>query len=1714
MKPKISRQILSQTFLVALMLLCASIPAYAQDQSQYDHGTPPQHVAGISQIGSYVSTDLGTGNLGNGSLNFKIPIGEVGGRGFWLPLTLNYSSKVWSVETGTDIAEDPSYHTYPAAYAIYDDPANAIDIYERVAPGWTLGVAPMLRVRGQGMNSVFNSTTGCTDYQYVLVKLTLVLPDKGEIELRDDLTNGVPLGAIAGSDHCRNMDNSRGTRWHATDGSGTVFIADTNNGVSNGNLNGWLITGDGTRYRFDDNNVYSYDPSAYLKKQARASSITDRNGNILTISYGGQYPASSVTFTDQLGRATKIDYNVNDPETGQPLAILVTLPGYYGQSHYYKIKTGTMNQNYRSDINPTLPVINGDADGTEFYYGWSGPHTSLYPNSWGGGAEEIDGVNVLTQLLLPDGSSLNFSYNEFGEVAEVQMPTGGKVQYDYAHVGTLPAGNSMPFEVHPRVGNVSEIDRAVVARRTYPDGNISSAAESYWTYSYNSAHLDTGQTESTNAYTDVQAKASDNSTLLLNERHYFMDAKRFLTNTGGTGYTLWSTGLERRTETRDAAGNLIAASEQDWSQRVPVNWTGYSYTTQQIANDNRVNEARKILDTGSIATVHTNYAPNVAYNNPTEVLEYDYDGSLKRRTVTSYVDSSNWINGVDYTSDPVHLISLPLTKTIYDGSGNQVTQTTSEYDNYAGDNLHAQLQDYALVSGHDFSYNTSKVTRGNLTGIGHWLNSPAPARTIYSYPRYDILGNVVSTRDPKGNVVSISYSDDFGDGSNPGSGTNNPTTPTYAFPTLITSPPPNPNEPQQTARSQYDFSTGLLTGFLDRNNVKTQTIYDDPFDRPIIVKSALGINGLETHARMYYAPSTVYNISLTNNDVLTTTDQNTLDDAVLKSWTRTDGFGRTTQAWTRTPEADTEAVTVYDGLGRKRQVSNPFRPSLSEGALYTTTNYDLAGRVASVITPDNAVVTSAYSGNTVTVTDQAGKARKSVSDALGRLTSVYEDPNGLSYQTSYAYDTLDDLTTVTQGVQTRSFTYDSLKRLQSAVNPESGTVTYSYDDNGNLTQKTDARNVSSTYVYDALNRVKSRSYSDSTPAVNYSYDTVGVAYAKGRLTQVSSSVSATAYGGYDAMGRVLSSTQTTDSQSYNFGYTYDLTGALKTETYPSGRVVTDVYDSAGRLMSVTGSGNKTYANSFSYTAHGAASALKLGNNLWEHTSFNSRLQPTEIGLGTSSIDSSTLKLNYDYGSTNNNGNVQSQTITLPNLTLSQSYSYDSLNRLQTAQEINGANQTWKQTFIYDRYGNRNFDTANTTIPSPLTNLIVDSTNNRIDPNAQGQGNIVYDSAGNLTRDVSGSTYSYDAENHQTLLNNGDVQAGASYFYDGDGRRVKKVVGSNTTVFVYNAGGQVIAEYGVPTQSSGTSYLTEDSLGTPRVITNSDGSVKSRHDYLPFGEDIAAAIGNRSSVTGYSSIDDIRQKFTQKERDSETGLDYFDARYYSSVQGRFTSCDPIKISKQHIANPQRWNLYIYVIDNPLAMIDPDGRDPVGKGGGRIIDIYITITHDDRQINGKQYKPPDWRSLIQRGLDRGNIVHLYYALGEGQDSITTDKVVNSISSPGRYVIVAGHSISNEEPAPGGRLKGVGIWTADGNIGRDGVTRFTQNDDGSIRREMEPLPTFNARAIIFSGCSIDDAIPAFSQHMAHGSTLIYNNGGDDGIAATYTSERAGFAAAEVIV
>jgi RHS repeat-associated protein len=265
----------------------------------------------------------------------------------------------------------------------------------------------------------------------------------------------------------------------------------------------------------------------------------------------------------------------------------------------------------------------------------------------------------------------------------------------------------------------------------------------------------------------------------------------------------------------------------------------------------------------------------------------------------------------------------------------------------------------------------------------------------------------------------------------------------------------------------------------------------------------------------------------------------------------------------------------------------------------------------------------------------------------------------------------------------------------------------------------------------------------------------------------------------------------------------------------------------------------------------------------------------------------------------------------------QSYTYDEVNRLKTAQEGSGQNY-WKQEFDYDRFGNRRFNAATTSNvlgPNPQ----IDEATNRF---LQSEG-YVYDEAGNL-RQEPGKSYKYDAESRLTEFNSGS----ATYSYDGDGRRVRKAVGTDVTVFVYNIAGQLVAEYrNTPVElGGGTSFVTTDHLGSIRFITHRNGDIKSRHDYLPFGEELTIGRINHPGQPYYNQPDGLNQKFTGKERDAESGLDYFGARYYSSSTGRFTSADSYTGSPQM---PQTFNLYAYTINNPLRYTDPTGNFIVSK-----------------------------------------------------------------------------------------------------------------------------------------------------------------------------------------
>ena len=128
-------------------------------------------------------------------------------------------------------------------------------------------------------------------------------------------------------------------------------------------------------------------------------------------------------------------------------------------------------------------------------------------------------------------------------------------------------------------------------------------------------------------------------------------------------------------------------------------------------------------------------------------------------------------------------------------------------------------------------------------------------------------------------------------------------------------------------------------------------------------------------------------------------------------------------------------------------------------------------------------------------------------------------------------------------------------------------------------------------------------------------------------------------------------------------------------------------------------------------------------------------------------------------------------------------------------------------------------------------------------------------------------------------------------------------------------------FAVPASAETIKYYTTDGVGNVRVVTDESGAVIERHDYLPFGEECTTGACASNPGVGAGQP----RKFTGKERDTETGLDYFGARYYGSRTARFTAVDPKINVTAALVDPQRWNRYAYARNNPLALIDPNGKD---------------------------------------------------------------------------------------------------------------------------------------------------------------------------------------------
>jgi RHS repeat-associated protein len=533
--------------------------------------------------------------------------------------------------------------------------------------------------------------------------------------------------------------------------------------------------------------------------------------------------------------------------------------------------------------------------------------------------------------------------------------------------------------------------------------------------------------------------------------------------------------------------------------------------------------------------------------------------------------------------------------------------------------------------------------RGNITSItrqfsatpcqsGTWTSMTPTFHNVYD------TGELQQSIDPLGHTTTYTYS------------------PTYYGAYVTQTQFPDTGSIHHIIGGAYDFNTGVLTSFTDQNNLVSNYGYDSM----LRLTSATHPDGGQTTVNYNDSrPPTAAITKKLNSNV------NLLKTALF------DGLGRTVQTQVNSDPSYT--ATTYDGLGHVARSYNPTRcapPTSNCGELtwgFTQYSYDALGRPLTTTNPDGSTVIRNYIGRAAQVQDEGNGSQRvtriSQVDGLGRVTSVCEvasgpfvgtggtssssligsggtptacgqDIGGTGFLTTYQLDALNNLLQVNQsGIGPRRFSYDSLSRIFSATNPESGTTCYGtvasgvcqasggYDADDNLIKKTDARGITTTLGYDALNRLQSKSYSDGTPGVMNTYDVavdgLSLAYPVGRITKSATNDGKTAtVNSYDQMGRIQNQYQCTPANCgtgyFSLPYLYDFAGDVVSAGNGTGTTFGYGYNGAAELISATSSLSDanhplTLFTNATYSPFGTLVFAKLGNGVNETHSYNNRL---------------------------------------------------------------------------------------------------------------------------------------------------------------------------------------------------------------------------------------------------------------------------------------------------------------------------------------------------------------------------------------------------------------------------------------------------------------------------------------------------------------------------
>lgn len=1351
-----------------------------------------------------------------------------------------------------------------------------------------------------------------------------------------------------------NLASPNGTAYfQSLDGSNIVF------GLSGTNV---LTYNNGTQVQ--------YQPFPSNSNLLRPVTIKDPNGNFISISYVSGHDQMISTVTDSLGRVITFNYNASSqlisltqalhPSGTKTLVSFTWTNPYSTNQTWYNFSGLTVNgAPTAGQISVLAECTYPNGTGYRFNYGdWAiinridhlsstagaGPRNYISYNYPLAGQASLSDVPTYTQeTVSPDGGSSNNSAWNYS----VTKNAAGAVT---SMTVTDPLGNSSITNLDSSSGLMSSV-------QLKDSDNVLLRTTAYlWASTYIGSTVpgtiittlnDTGQQSSIQYGYDLLDNVSD-----IYEYDFGLQLKRHTVNTylNTAGYTgsAHIVSLPTQTLIEDANGNIVRRTDFGYDETgltavsgaaghadagfgtghiIRGNLTSIKRYSNAAAGTGLITRSFTLDTLGNLLTAQMdccnlktfNFSSATQYSQPDSIVRgsgipqfttsftYDIDTGL----VLTNTDENGQVTQYQYDSvGRTTAVLLPA-------QSGTVVQLNRSYDDAAAN---PSVTSYSTNSG-----NTS-VSVTTTDGLGHSLqidnkncpNGPQSCSTIISSTKvtYDKLWRQAQVSNP------------FAPGENP-------VNTTFAYDGLgrITQV-----APPSAGYTQYAYSGNTVT--ITDPAGKQRKKYTDALGRLVEVDEpgwGDALNGIGSvtisGGEQSYCPREtclpLQYIYDTGNVQVT-----------VNGSTKTALYGKTS-----TPSS------IASDLAN--QINNdgsfPVTGNVS-GATVTLvarqagaiTNYPLAVSSATNDVPDFGTPSFAVTRSGATLTGGI--------DGTPEGSSTLYRP----IVTAYGYNLSDQLITasvaamgpvngVTYAGQQRSYSYDDLGRITSSTTPESGTVTSYYTDVNNnacagdpslVCRTVDARSITRTFAYDGINRPLTVSYSDGTPAVTYGYDAGGAgAFALDRLTSITEGANSEIFA-YDNLGRIRSVTHNIDQTNYVIQYAYNLMSGIASITYPSGRVVTQNYDSLGRTASIS-SGSTNYLNSLTYNAAGDALGFTLGNNVQASFTYNDHLQLAKLRYFKSGSPD-ILNLGYDYtsaGQSNNNGQIQAihyytqeQPLT-EDRTKSESFTYDSWLRLKAAQTLDvnstAGSQTWSLAWTYDRLGNRRTQTlvaGDPAFSAYQPSFTFDETKNRIN-------GFSYDAAGNLTGDGA-FTYTYDGANRMTQAQQSvspNTKTTSTYF---GALRIKKIVGSTTTRFIYS-GSTPIAEYVngslskeyiyarsqlIATVSpTSTTYHHPDHLSN-RVETDANGVLVRSFGHLPYGD------------TWYESSPDPI-KFTTYTRDAgtgESGLDYAMFRQYSSSSGRFMSAD---LLHGNVDAPQSLNRYSYALNDPINTVDPMGLECV-------------------------------------------------------------------------------------------------------------------------------------------------------------------------------------------